>query len=258
MFADEPRYAVTPIWIRNVLREGAARQAKEDAPLRMHPRAFDAVLPLLRHGVMESTDLPLAEEGLGATLRESFQGSGTSHFIADAQALSGRSDLAIRRTLVRLRTEHAITARFRPPAAKDVPSSLGTALRFIEASLARHRGDAARAAICALLGSQVLLTIHPFPDGNGRTARMYFAAKLLQHLVPAPAALLGMMLMYRGGAHRYHLASWELRSGDVEPMVDLFASSVALAHELFMQETSPDQPQGSFLAHCWRRLRELR
>lgn len=132
------------------------------------------------------------------------------------------------------------------------------ALRYIEAALSRLEGDSVKTAICALLGSQILLTIHPFADGNGRTARMYFAAKVLRRIGPVPAAILGMMLIYRGGAHLYHLASWELRAGNVEPMVELFANSVALAHERFLQDGLTDQSSANFLAHSWRELQSLR
>lgn len=219
-------------------------------------RHFEDLLPLLRHGAMESTDEPVADGELASTLRRSFEEASVCRFVKDARVLSG-AELAIRIGDVRLRTEDALSATFSPPPADHVASSLGMALRYIETSLFRHLHDPAKAATCALLGSQILLTIHPFSDGNGRTARMYFAAKTLRHAGPVPGALLGLMLMYRGGAHRYHLASWELRAGNVEPMAELFAESVRAANELFSCRGDSSDSK-SFTVRCWRDLRALR
>lgn len=252
------RYKVTPSWVRSVLSEGAAHPCNEQASLQSDVVAFTALLALLRHGAMGSDAVPKPAPGLAGKLERSFGDSRVKAFVADARALPDEVGLAIRSGGVHLRTDNRLTARFLPPSADEVSAALGIALKAIQSALERHRGKAARVAACALIGSQIMLTIHPFPDGNGRTARMFFAAQLLRYQVPAPTALLGMMLMYRGGAHRYHQASWELRAGNVEPMVELFAESTTLADERFMRHARVGQSPEEFLAACWRDLREMR
>lgn len=226
--------------------------------LPLHAHAFSAVLPALRHGAMVVDNAPALEPGLVTRLEEAFIHSGVKRFVADAKKLAGDTGLVIRSRDVYLRTENPLTARFIPPAAGNVGAALDSALKSIDAALESHRGHAGKTAICALLGSQILLTIHPFRDGNGRTARMFLAAKLLRSLGPAPTALLGMLLMHRAGAHQYHQASWALRAGDAEPMVALFVGSERLAHERLCQSLPTNLSQAGFLAHCWAGLRELR
>lgn len=250
-------YVVTPHWILDALL-GAASPMSRGMQLPIHAGAFRTLLPLLRHGALDADHVPALDPDLGARLGRSFTDIRVRGFVADARKLACDPDLALRNRAVHLRTENALTGRFVPPAASDVRAALATALKSIDAALESHRGDAGKAAICALLGAQILLTIHPFRDGNGRTARMFFAAQLLRHLGPAPTGLLGMMLMHRAGAHQYHQASWALRAGDAEPMVALFVGSERLAHERLCQSLPTNLSQAGFLAHCWAGLRELR
>ena len=191
-------------------------------------------------------------------LGRSFTDTQVRSFVADARKLACEPALTLRNTAVHLRTENVLTGRFVPPAASNVRAALATALKSIDAALESHRGDTGKAVIGALLGSQILLTIHPFRDGNGRTARTFFAAKLLRYVGHAPAAVLGMLLMHRAGAHQYHQASWALRAGDVEPMVSLFIGSQHLAHELILQDSAGNLPQAAFLEYCWNWVREMR
>src|SRR5690606_37343058 len=103
--------------------------------------------------------------------------------------------LAMRSGDVCFRTENLLTSGFIPPDAREAKAALAVALAEIEAATQEAQGKSDKVAICAMLGAQALLTIHPFKDGNGRTARMFMAAKVLRHLGPAPTALLGMLLL---------------------------------------------------------------
>lgn len=252
------RYRVTDDWIRRTLREGVECAVGHDIPVAVDPVAFAALLPLLRHGAMDSGSAPAPTPGLVAMLERSFDDVRIKQFVEDARSFPDAEALAVRKRNVCLRTTDNLTSRFRPPFAADVGAALSTCLKTTQASLQQAAGNPAKVAICAQLGSQVLLTIHPFQDGNGRTARMFFAANLLKRGVAAPTALLGMMLMYRSGSHQYHQASWELRAGNVEPMVRLFAESTALAQSRLMQHVTFDRSPENFLAHCWHELRAIR
>lgn len=250
------RYTVKPIWVRRILCEGAAVPWRES--FEANRIAFTALLPLLRHRALQANDAPLFEMTLASRLERSFKNARTRTFVTDARALADGTALAIRKRNVRLKTDNYLTSRFLPPHAAEVDSALGTTLKAIETSLQVHQSDKAKATVCALLGSQAILTIHPFADGNGRTARMFFASQLLRYQVFVPNVLLGMILMYRGGAHQYHQASWQLRAGHAGPMVTLFADSVKFASAVFTDAISRTGSPEKFLRHCWQELRAIR
>ncbi|HEU4812842.1 MAG TPA: Fic family protein [Xanthomonadaceae bacterium] len=207
---------------------------------------------------MDAGSAPAPTPYLYSRLERAFEDTRIKEFVSDARSFPDAEALVVRKHNVCLKTTDSLTSRFRPPFAADVGPVLSTCLKATQESLRRVEGNAAKVAICAQLGSQILLTIHPFQDGNGRTARMFFAANLLKRGVAAPTALLGMMLMYRSGSHQYHQASWEFRAGNVEPMVRLFAESTALAQSRLMQHVTFDRSPENFLAHCWHELRAIR
>lgn len=218
--------------------------------------AFFGLLPLLLHGVVDACGAPCPDRSLEPRLRDAFASTRVKCFLADAQGLANGIHVAIRNGDVCLRTENPLTAGFTPPCAGSVTEILGTALRFHASALSMNRGDGGKVAACAVIGMQILLTIHPFRDGNGRTARMFLAAQVLRHLGPVPAVLLGTLLMHRSGAHQYHQASWALRAGDPEPMVGLFVESEVLAHDC-LQRAPRDCSPAALLEHCWMEVRAL-
>lgn len=256
----EPRphfYSVTPTWVQSVLRAGACSPVARDLQLPLHTHAFSALLPLLLHGATDAGGVKALTDGRLSRLGEMFVQPKVKKFVADARILAEDPTLAIRDRGVYLRTENPLTAQFIPPRADGVARALEAALTSIRTALVRCRGEFAKSAICAVLGEQILLTIHPFRDGNGRTARMFFAAQLLRHVGPAPTGLLGMLLMHRAGGHQYHQASWALRAGNVEPMVDLFVSSENLAYERMFRGSAWMLSQAEFQEQCLSDLHKL-
>lgn len=252
-----PCYVVKGAWIRDALRQAASCRMARSLRLEQDANAFFALLPLLQHGAVDAVGAPAPDPSLATRLRRAFASTAVKCFVADARELTNDSHVAIRNGDVYLRTENPLTAGFTPPCAGHVAEMLGTALRFHATALAANRGDGGKVAACAVIGMQVLLTIHPFRDGNGRTARMFLAAQLLRHLGPVAAVLLGMLLMHRSGAHQYHQASWALRAGDPEPMVGLFVESELLAHDC-LQRAPKDSSAAALLEHCWMEVRALR
>lgn len=115
-------------------------------------------------------------------------------------------------------------AAFVPPHAERVPAAIDDLVAFI----ARH--DIPRLAHAALAHAQ-FETIHPFPDGNGRTGRALVHAHLRHtHLtrhvtVPVSAGLLVAV-------DRYFDALTAYRDGDPVPIVERFvhASFAALSN----------------------------
>ena len=115
-------------------------------------------------------------------------------------------------------------AAFVPPHAERVPAAIDDLVAFI----ARH--DIPRLAHAALAHAQ-FETIHPFPDGNGRTGRTLVHAhlrhtRLTRHVtVPVSAGLLVAV-------DRYFDALTAYRDGDPVPIVERFvhASFAALSN----------------------------
>ncbi len=109
------------------------------------------------------------------------------------------------------------TATFVPPHHTRVPAAMDDLVEFM------LRGDLAVLAQAALAHAQ-FETIHPFPDGNGRTGRALVHCLLRgkrltrQVTVPVSAGLLT-------DTDRYFDALTAYRSGDIEPIVERFAEA---------------------------------
>lgn len=116
------------------------------------------------------------------------------------------------------------SAVFVPPHADRVPAAIDDLLRFV----ARH--DVPRLAQVALAHAQ-FETIHPFPDGNGRTGRALVHAHLryarLTRSVTVPVSA-GLLV----DVDRYFAALGVYRNGDPTAIVDCFiqASFAALTN----------------------------
>lgn len=109
------------------------------------------------------------------------------------------------------------SARFVPPHHERVAAAMDDLLRFTQ------RADIPVLAHAAIAHAQ-FETIHPFPDGNGRTGRALLHAMLrhggvLRHLtVPVSAGLLTDIESYFDALTAY-------RAGDPNPIVEVFATA---------------------------------
>ena len=109
------------------------------------------------------------------------------------------------------------TASFVPPHHSRVPAAIDDLVKFM------RRDDLAVLPQAALAHAQ-FETIHPFPDGNGRTGRALVHCLLRgkrltrQVTVPVSAGLLT-------DTDRYFDALTAFRSGDIQPIVERFAEA---------------------------------
>ncbi len=109
------------------------------------------------------------------------------------------------------------TATFVPPHHARVPAAIDDLVEFM------RRDDVAVLPQAALAHAQ-FETIHPFPDGNGRTGRALVHCLLRgkrltrQVTVPVSAGLLT-------DTDRYFDALTAYRSGDIQPIVERFAEA---------------------------------
>lgn len=109
------------------------------------------------------------------------------------------------------------TATFVPPHHHRVPAAIADLVEFM------RRDDLAVLPQAAIAHAQ-FETIHPFPDGNGRTGRAIVHCLLRskrltrQVTVPVSAGLLTDTDRYFGALTAY-------RSGDIQPIVERFAEA---------------------------------
>jgi hypothetical protein len=107
--------------------------------------------------------------------------------------------------------------RFEPPKPEDVWPACRELRRHLILT-----GSQTPSIERALLASMVFLTVHPFPDGNGRMARHLFASSLKRHGYTDPAFLSAFARCFFDGARNLQLALTAMRLGDPTQVVDLY------------------------------------
>ena len=113
------------------------------------------------------------------------------------------------------------TADFVPPHHDRVPAAMDDLIAFTE------RNDVPVLTQVAISHAQ-FETIHPFPDGNGRTGRALVQAMMRERAlttnvtVPVSAGLLN-------NVQGYYAALTSYRSGNVDPIVEAFANAAIFA-----------------------------
>lgn len=249
-------YRITPKWLRGLFAAGRRKAACTGVTAFNDRRTFERIVPLYLHGTMESQCPPVDAQISANDLGRLFQDARQKFFLADASKVARRA-VGLREGAVWFVTSDALTSKFIPPPAADVPVVLPILLRLLKefASTSRTRADV---AFTAFAGYQALLTLHPFPDCNGRVARMFFASCLVKGMVESPAVLLSLPLMLRSGAFEYHAASWESRAGDHSLIMDLFTSKIDEAEKAFgsfLENASAcEETSQTATLHCWEEL----
>jgi len=123
-----------------------------------------------------------------------------------------------------IRTRNPHSQRFRAPTAAEAGRAAGRLFEVRRRLLGQYGIGAALASYL------VLLSIHPFADGNGRTARMLFAADVNALDREAAAhVLLGLVLLHRGRSQLFHLSALCARAGDFTMLATCYAEAMVLA-----------------------------
>lgn len=142
-----------------------------------------------------------------------------------AAALSGVDDPRLRNARVFVRSgTSALANRFHPP----LPQHLKSSCEELGLHLANEAG-ALPPLERALVASMVLLTLHPFSDGNGRTARHVFVSWLFKHGITDPSHVSALAGCFSGGSLRLQLALKALRLGDTSQLLTLYQHSYSIA-----------------------------
>lgn len=113
-----------------------------------------------------------------------------------------------------------------PPAGKAVASS---AILFRERIGKGDRLNVWRARLASYL---IFLTIHPFEDGNGRTARLMFAADTLSNNGPQED-LMALILLHSSASAAFHVSAKCARLGDFCMLFTCFEAARLRAHAMF-------------------------
>lgn len=243
-----------PVWLRHVLACPAGIGCRYD----LDERQFHALLPLLQHQAFDGKEPPAPASDLPGALPFLFQG-GAASFLRDARKVAPEAPIMFRRGLVGLRSANPLTDGFVPLAAERVPGAVRLALNLAGRTFGRDGMDVSQTAFGIVLATHVLLTIHPFPDGNGRVARMFFAASVLRHIGPAPSALLGLLVMqHQAGAQQFHQALWSLRRGESEPLITLYLRSRQIGMDCVLDASARRLCPDGVLERCWHNLMALR
>lgn len=229
-------YVVTAAWVRSVLGAGLAwpSQLPDQASAGILP--FALTVPFCAHGAIEASHAPAPNMASIQQVGSLFRTAALKGLARDASIMEGKG-LKLRSGSARLVSDNPLSALFIPPAAGQTAEAVRLVFHWLDHySRAGERPE--QAAYLIFMAYLALLTIHPFEDGNGRTMRRFFAARILQAGSPDTIALLGMLLAHRGNSQEFHLATWAFRAGDPEPALRLFDSALGQA----------DRSLGAFVA----------
>lgn len=146
----------------------------------------------------------------------------SEHLIRELQSLViGSIDRSIAGTYRNV--EVAITAsRHKPPLATEVPGKMADLVKWFRKE--QHRLNSIELA--AILHHK-LVNIHPFADGNGRTARLLMNIVLLQAGYP-------LVIILKNDRRKYYDTLSLADSGNIDPFIVFIARAVERSLDLYL------------------------
>ncbi|SFL26863.1 Fic family protein [Lysobacter sp. cf310] len=231
-------------WMGGVFRTAGrySIHAPTVVPAPLARRAFELLLPICHHEGLSSGEHFRAEvelvmnnsdAGLPRLLASAFPAADRKRFLRGCRRVS-REALEFRTGHMLIHSDNALSVDFIPPAPSQVVKLLEELLGQSATGLAGATHSRPGVALATYFA---LLTLHPLADGNGRSARYYFAA-CVAALPEAPALLLALALMHSRRSAGFHLVAKLARLGDSEPFLDLFQASVDAVERTFSAELS--------------------
>lgn len=114
-----------------------------------------------------------------------------------------------------------------PPDALDIPSLMGDLVRWIGA----QQNKMYAVELAAILHHK-FVHIHPFFDGNGRTARLLMNVLLLQKGYP-------LVIILKNDRKRYYRVLQKADNGDYKPLVEFVAKAVERSLDIYLHSLVP-------------------
>jgi len=232
------RFSASHVWVSSAFGELEAMledHCQEEADVQVEGLAW--IIALLRHDSFESEEryqenyrslrARYAGDALSDRLRLAASGSTLREIMKRACGLTGHSP-AVRTSGVGIVTRNAFSADFLPPEPMRAKLAIDA---WFERRLvpAGPNGTIGR----ALASYLVFLTIHPLKDGNGRMARMLFAADHAQRIANMPRHVLALILLQREQRQPFHLAAKCARVGDFQMLASCYLEALDMASRGF-------------------------
>jgi len=207
----QPRYTITNKTLANIGKIEAAKEVIENAPLvPSFEKQFqsDAIVRTVHHGThIEGNDLSLLQtrkvlegESIVAKHRDiqevinyrnvvelleelAFKKGGYEiemiteiHRLTTDKLVSDEEKGVFRKVQVVVKNEETGEAILKPPAFVEVPHLIGKLMEFLNSDLAKE----IHPVLLAGITHYFLVAVHPFVEGNGRTARAFSTLVLIK------------------------------------------------------------------------------
>ncbi|MFA5169461.1 MAG: Fic family protein [Candidatus Paceibacterota bacterium] len=118
-------------------------------------------------------------------------------------------------------------AEHKPPEAMDVPRLMNDLMNFIK----ENRNKLHPIELAAIIHHK-LVYIHPFFDGNGRTARLAMNIILMQNGYP-------LAIILKNDRKRYYNALAKADKGNLEDFISFVAKSVERSLDIYLKVLTP-------------------
>lgn len=157
----------------------------------------------------------------------------SEHLIRELQSLViGNIDKSIAGTYRDV--EVAITASsHQPPLATEVPGKMSNLIKWFR----KEKSKLNLIELAAILHHK-LVNIHPFADGNGRTARLLMNIILLQAGYP-------LVIILKNDRRKYYDTLSRADSGNIDPFITFIARAVERSLDLYLETITKNRPNSA-------------
>ncbi|MCC8556036.1 Fic family protein [Xanthomonas hortorum] len=235
-------FSASKAWIKEIFFQASEVRLDSVAACATESNVFLAVLCLLDHESLRSE--AYFSQRIQQISENEHDALNALATLAEARDIKGISSASkslmgfmpkIRSNTIAINSDNIFTRKFIPPAAPQVPAACAFSLRnFWEQVSACKQVGSDVATILALFF--ILLTIHPYSDGNGRVFRRLFASHIYRAKGPNIYLVLGLALLYRERGVTFHMTASMARLGNFDAMAQEYGSCVESARELFRPE----------------------
>jgi Fic family protein len=118
-------------------------------------------------------------------------------------------------------------AKHRPPEAIDIPGLMKDMIEFIK----ENNGKLHPIELSAIVHHKIVF-IHPFFDGNGRTARLVMNILLMQNGFP-------LSIILKNDKRKYYSTLAEADKGDLKNFISFVSKSVERSLDIYLKTLTP-------------------